>query len=48
VGGLTDDDRQTLTGLKEQLVGKIQERYGIARAEVEKRVDPWSKDLKGV
>ena len=27
-GKLTDDDVQTLTGQKDRLVGKIQERYG--------------------
>jgi uncharacterized protein YjbJ (UPF0337 family) len=29
-GKLTDDDVQALTGQKDHLVGKIQERYGIA------------------
>jgi len=41
-GKLTDDDIQTLTGKKDQLVGKIQERYGIATAEAEKQADAWS------
>jgi uncharacterized protein YjbJ (UPF0337 family) len=41
-GKLTDDDIQTLTGKKDQLVGKIQERYGIAKAEAEKQADAWS------
>ncbi len=47
-GRLTDDDLQTLTGQKDQLVGKIQKRYGLAKAEVEKQVDAWSKNLKAV
>jgi uncharacterized protein YjbJ (UPF0337 family) len=47
-GKLTDDDLQTLTGQKDQLVGRIQERYGIAKAEVEKQVNDWSQDLKGI
>ena len=47
-GKLTDDDLQALTGQKDQLVGKIQERYGTAKAEVERQVDGWSKDLKVV
>jgi uncharacterized protein YjbJ (UPF0337 family) len=47
-GRLTDDDLQTLTGQKDQLVGKIQKRYGLAKAEVEKQVDAWSKKLKAV
>jgi uncharacterized protein YjbJ (UPF0337 family) len=44
-GKLTDDDLQTLTGQKDQLVGKIQERYGIAKAEAEKQAEAWSKAL---
>jgi uncharacterized protein YjbJ (UPF0337 family) len=47
-GKLTDDDFQTLTGQKEQLVGRIQERYGIARAEVEKQVEEWSNGVRAV
>ena len=43
---LTDDDIQTLTGKKDHLVGKIQERYGIARAEAEKQAEAWSHALK--
>jgi len=45
-GKLTDDDVQTLTGQRDHLVGKIQERYGIAREEAEKQADAWSLALK--
>lgn len=45
-GKLTDDDLQTLTGQKDQLVGKIQERYGVAKEEAEKQTDEWSRTLK--
>jgi uncharacterized protein YjbJ (UPF0337 family) len=45
-GKLTDDDIQTLTGQKDNLVGKIQERYGIAKADAEKQADEWSHALK--
>jgi uncharacterized protein YjbJ (UPF0337 family) len=45
-GKLTDDDVQALTGQKDHLVGKIQERYGIAKAEAEKQADEWSRALK--
>ena len=41
-GKLTDDDVSTLTGKKDQLVGKIQERYGIARDEAERQADDWA------
>jgi len=45
---LTDDDIQTLTGRKDQLVGKIQERYGIAKSEAEKQADAWSQAAREI
>jgi uncharacterized protein YjbJ (UPF0337 family) len=36
---LTDDDLDVLTGHRDYLVGKIQERYGIAKQEAERQVD---------
>ena len=44
-GKFTDDDIQTLTGQKNQLVGKIQERYGIPKAEAEEQAEIWSRAL---
>ena len=40
-GKLTDDDIAVIDGHREELVGKVQERYGIAREEAEKQVDEW-------
>jgi uncharacterized protein YjbJ (UPF0337 family) len=40
-GKLTDDDFDKLEGDRQKLVGKIQERYGIAKEEAEKQVDEW-------
>ena len=34
-GKLTDDDLDVVAGRREQLAGKIQERYGIAKDDVE-------------
>lgn len=42
-GKLTDDDLTVIEGNREQLVGKIQERYGIAREEAQKQVDTWRR-----
>jgi uncharacterized protein YjbJ (UPF0337 family) len=42
-GKLTDNDWQTIAGKKDQLVGRIQERYGVAKAEAEKQADAWSQ-----
>ena len=44
---LTDDDLGVINGKREQLVGRIQERYGMARQVVEKQVDEFLKALKG-
>jgi uncharacterized protein YjbJ (UPF0337 family) len=35
---LTDDDWKVAEGKRDQLVGRIQERYGIAREEAERQV----------
>ncbi|MEY2896030.1 MAG: hypothetical protein RL669_299 [Pseudomonadota bacterium] len=40
-GKLTDDDLDVVAGRREQLSGKIQERYGIAKDEAEKQVADW-------
>jgi len=40
---LTDDDLQMVRGKRDQLVGKIQERYGIAKDEAERQVDDFSR-----
>jgi uncharacterized protein YjbJ (UPF0337 family) len=41
-GKLTDNDITTLSGKKDELVGKIQERYGITREQAEKEADEWA------
>jgi uncharacterized protein YjbJ (UPF0337 family) len=40
-GKLTNDDFDVVNGRREQLAGKIQERYGIARDEAERQVSDW-------
>jgi len=39
VGKLTDDDLDQLAGKRDQLAGKIQERYGYQRDQAEREVD---------
>jgi uncharacterized protein YjbJ (UPF0337 family) len=41
VGQLTDDDLDQIAGKRDQLEGKIQERYGIAQDQVRKDIDDW-------
>jgi uncharacterized protein YjbJ (UPF0337 family) len=45
-GKLTDDDWQTILGKRDQLVGKIQERYGITREEAQKQADAWARTMQ--
>ena len=42
---LTDDDIEGLKGKKDELVGKIQERKGIARDRAEQEVKEWANSL---
>jgi uncharacterized protein YjbJ (UPF0337 family) len=40
-GKLTDDDLQAVAGKRDQLVGRIQQRYGLQREAAEAEVDQW-------
>jgi uncharacterized protein YjbJ (UPF0337 family) len=40
-GKLTNDDIDVVAGRREQLSGKIQERYGVAKDEAEKQIAAW-------
>ena len=40
-GDLTDDDLDKIAGRREQLEGKIQERYGLAKDQVRRDIDAW-------
>lgn len=42
-GKLTDDDLEAIRGRRDQLAGKIQERYGIAREAAQQQVDEFSR-----
>ena len=44
-GKLTDDDLDMISGHKDQLVGRIQERYGIHKEEAEQQVEEWNHNL---
>ena len=45
-GKLTDSDFEAAAGRRDQLVGRIQERYGIARDVAQQQADEWAKALK--
>lgn len=40
-GKLTDDDFDVIDGRREQLLGKLQERQGLARDAAEKQLKEW-------
>jgi uncharacterized protein YjbJ (UPF0337 family) len=42
-GKLTDDDLDHADGNREYLVGKVQERYGLARDKAEREVKDFEK-----
>ncbi|MGB2636267.1 MAG: CsbD family protein [Candidatus Acidiferrum sp.] len=44
-GKLTDDDLTTISGKRDQLIGKVQERYGIAKDQAEAQVDEFTASL---
>ena len=44
-GKLTDDDLSLIEGRREQLEGRLQERYGKAKDQVRQDVDDWLKSL---
>jgi uncharacterized protein YjbJ (UPF0337 family) len=47
-GNLTNDDLDQIQGRSEQLIGKLQERYGIARDEAERQLRAWDPTTRPV
>ena len=44
-GKLTDDDFDVVAGRRDQLAGKIQVRYGVAKDEAEKQIAAWERTV---
>ncbi len=44
-GKLTDDDLDLIGGKQQELVGRLQERYGYTKEEAERSVDEWSRTI---
>jgi uncharacterized protein YjbJ (UPF0337 family) len=42
-GKLTDDDLNVVSGKRDQLAGRIQERYGIAKDEADRQINEWTR-----
>jgi uncharacterized protein YjbJ (UPF0337 family) len=47
-GKLTDDDLIAISGKKDQLAGKLQERYGYAKDQAERELNDFVSGLKDV
>ena len=45
-GKLTDDDLDYINGSRDQFVGRLQERYGIAKDEASRQLDDWLKEQR--
>ena len=45
-GDLTDDDLTKIDGQRDQLVGRVQERYGVAKEEAERQVTDWERTYR--
>ncbi|CDG52101.1 CsbD family protein [Vreelandella titanicae] len=41
-GELTDDELDQIGGKKDQLIGKLQQKYGLEREEAERQADDWA------
>jgi uncharacterized protein YjbJ (UPF0337 family) len=44
-GQLTDDDVEQVEGRRDKLVGRLQQRYGLAREDAERQIDEWLAKL---
>jgi uncharacterized protein YjbJ (UPF0337 family) len=44
-GELTDDDLDVVEGKREELAGRLQERYGYARDQAEREIDSWLESV---
>ena len=42
-GRLTDDDLDVIAGRRDQLLGRIQQRHGVARDEADRQVRSWEQ-----
>lgn len=44
-GEFSDDEIDQIAGKREQLIGKLQQRYGLEREEAERQADDWARNL---
>jgi uncharacterized protein YjbJ (UPF0337 family) len=44
-GKLTDDDLAFIDGKRDELIGRIQERYGVQKEVAERQLSEWERGL---
>jgi uncharacterized protein YjbJ (UPF0337 family) len=44
-GNLTDDELDAIAGKRDQLIGRLQAQYGMAREEAEREADNWANSV---
>ncbi|MGQ0591714.1 MAG: CsbD family protein [Gammaproteobacteria bacterium] len=44
-GDLTDDELDTIAGKREELVGRLQLKYGLSKEKAREQADSWIRDL---
>lgn len=42
-GNLTDDDLDVIAGERDQLIGRLQVRYGWAKEDAEREIENWNR-----
>ena len=45
-GQLTDDDLTIIKGRRDQLEGKLQERYGYAKSQARREIEDWYRSTE--
>jgi uncharacterized protein YjbJ (UPF0337 family) len=43
---LTDDDLELIAGKRDEMAGRLQQRYGYAKEQAEKEVDEFTRNLR--
>jgi uncharacterized protein YjbJ (UPF0337 family) len=46
-GKLTDNDLDFIAGKRDQLVGKLQEKYGMSKEEAYREIEDWNPKIPG-
>lgn len=42
---LTDDDLENIAGKRQELAGRLQAKYGLAKEKAEQQIDEWASKL---